>query len=174
VKTKTRNNKRTLVITVSATLLSIGLACIATYYISSSNKTATQPTHTQIEERPVGDINYSAPTEDEQNPTLDPQQNPEVQDATIGVSITYADGSPLQVRVLIDEILSIGTCTAVITKDSKVVTSQTVEVFAAANSTTCKGFTIDSPTLAKGTYNVEVTVESGTKKGVASKEVVVK
>jgi hypothetical protein len=174
VKTNIRNNKKRLTIAITAILLALGISLIAIYYISNGSKSNSQPTPAQIEERPVGDIDYGAPSDDEQNPTLDPQENFNEQDGSIGVSITYADGTPLQIRILIDEVLPNGTCTAVITKDSKTIATQTVDIFATSNSTTCKGFTIDSPVLSEGVYNVEVTVKSDDKTGTASKQVIVK
>jgi len=171
MKIKTRKSKKFILIATSVAVLLLASASASAYFLTTTkDEQVTAPM--TVEDRPVGDINYDTPTPDEENPTIDPPGNTTGQDSLIGVSISYAGGSPLQVRVLIDEVLSTGTCMLSITSGSKEIVSQTAEVFPSSSSTTCKGFTVDNAALTKGTtYTIKVTVESTDKKGTATKEI---
>lgn len=169
-----RKSSKNLVIWVSLSVVII--VGIITYFlfikpqIDSGAKNADTQT-LEVEDRPVGDINYDTPTTDEQNPTLDPATPAPVPGSAIPVSITYAGGSPLQVRVLINEVVATGTCKLEVSRGSTQVTTQTVNIFNGANSTTCQGFTVDATLLNNGPYKIIVTVSSDGRQGTSTKEI---
>jgi hypothetical protein len=167
-----KNNKQIIVL-VFIIALAVSIASAYAFFTINSGPSVIQQTSPEIKERPIGDIDYGTPSVEEQNPTLDPQKIPQDEISTVGVTISYAGGSPLQIRILIDGILQSGTCSLSISKNSKEIISQTAEIFATASSTTCKGFTIDSTTLEKGTYTIKIDVESAGIKGTASQKVTI-
>lgn len=127
----------------------------------------------EIDDRPVGEVDYDAPTEAESDPATDnlPTGPDPAASGTIPMSITYAGGSPLQVRIVANEILSSGSCELRLERGGQPTVTQNAETFVATSYTTCKGFTIDTSELAKGTWNLTVDVRSGDRRGSASKEI---
>lgn len=166
-----------IVITLAA-LLVLGGSSYYAYTSHENSQKTSQKSSATAEDRPVGDTNYDKPTDAQQNPATDqtptqPQTPQQAQGAPIPVVISYAGGSPLQVRVVMSEILSSGTCTLSLQKGGTTVTTQTADVFPTASSTTCKGFTVDTSSLAKGNYTVTITVESGNRTGSASSNIAI-
>lgn len=166
-----------------ATLVAVAIGGLAFYFfvinpnqsILQMDEAGNKTTKINKKESPLGEVNYGSPSKNEENPTLDPQQEPsnhKSPSSPIGVIISHAGGSPLQIRVLIQEILSEGTCRLSLRKttDSNPIT-QTVEVFPSASSATCRGFTIDTATMQKGNYVINITVTSGSRTGTVSQEI---
>lgn len=128
--------------------------------------------------RGVGETDYSEPKKDEQSPKLDsgdetpknltPQQNVPASDP-IAVSITHAGGSPLQVGVVINEMLSEGTCTLTLSRAGLADVTQSVTIFNGPSYTTCQGFTINN--LQSGTWKLTISVKSGNRSGSVTKDV---
>lgn len=172
------NNKKNRILTITYTvivLLFLGAGIYA--YITIVNKSSeTNETSTNQEFRPVGEVDYSAPKKDESNPTLDttedPAKTPQPESSSpIPVTITSAGGDPLQIRVLISELLQTGSCTVTLEKAGSANISQTVEIFNSASSTTCKGFMIETSNIAKGTWKITITVSSDNRIGRTSQEI---
>lgn len=173
IKTKHSPLKTIIIVVVSLLLLAMGV----TFYFFFQNKhndTSTSPPAT-VKDRPVGETNYDKPTEQQQNAATDePPANSDTQQSeskAIPVVITYASGSPLQVRVMMSEIISDGTCTLRLQKSDSSIMTQTVDVFPTASSTTCKGFTVDTSKIPKGAYKVIVDVKSNGRTGSASSDI---
>lgn len=175
LNSQSKKKKTVLLSTLIGLVLLVGLS---TYFIFIKPQVEKSPDDTttpslEIDDKPVGDVNYDAPSPDEENPALDPPTNTSPEPgSSIPVSITYAGGSPVQVRVLIGEVLSTGTCTLIVSKGSSQVTSQTVSIFNASNTTTCQGFSIDSGLFSSGSYKITVTVTSNSREGTASREMI--
>lgn len=129
----------------------------------------------EIDDNPVGDVDYSSPDETESNPATDdlPTAPDPMASGPIPMSITYAGGSPLQVRVVANEILSAGSCTLRLERGGQSTISQEVETFAATSYTTCKGFTVDTSGQAKGVWKLTVDMRSGERKGSVSKDITI-
>lgn len=163
--------------TIIFSLLILLLVALGIYYVffsmnsNSIEKKPATPT-AEIKDKPVGQIDYGKPSADQTKPATDnlpTTSSPSSTTATkpIPTQISYAGGSPLQVRVVISEILSTGSCTLTLQKSGSTVTTQTVDVFPTASSSTCKGFTVDTSSLPKGVYSISVTVNSSDRKGTA-------
>ena len=133
-----------------------------------------------LPDRQVGETNYSHPTKDEQNPTSDnddnnqkkltPQQNAPAT-LPIPVSITRVDRSPLQVGVIINELLSSGTCTLKLSKPGLSDITQTVEIFNGPSYTTCRGFSINN--VPGGTWKLTIIINSENRSGSTSQEITI-
>lgn len=159
-------------------LVVVAAALFAYFHKVPTNQSgATQTPALNTQDKPVGQTDYSQATKEQQNAATDttaPTSPTEARQNTsnpIPVSISYLGGAPLQVRVLIGELMQNGLCKLTIEKAGVSPVVQTVDVFPSASSTTCKGFTIDTSSLAKGPWTVTVTVTQGDRTGTASKEV---
>lgn len=130
-------------------------------------------TTVEIDDKPVGEVDYGAPSDEDANPVTDnlPTAPDPNATGTIPMSITYAGGTPLQVRVVANEILSSGTCDLRLERSGQPTISQTAETFVATSYTTCKGFSVDTTGVAKGNWNLTVTIKSGDRQGTATKEI---
>ncbi len=172
------NKRRRYTIIVIAIVCLAAISCGAYWYFYQQNQD-DKPALT-LPDKQVGETDYSEPTKDEQSPTLDnnddnqkdptPQQNTPAT-SPIPVSITRADGSPLQVGVIINEILSSGTCTLKLSKSGSDDITQTVDIFNGPSYTTCRGFSVENVT--SGTWKLTITINSGDRSGGASQEVTV-
>ncbi|MGB4768826.1 MAG: hypothetical protein WBP22_06270 [Candidatus Saccharimonas sp.] len=67
--------------------------------------------------------------------------------------------SLLQIRTLLSEIVSQGTCTLTLTKGSSTI-SRSVALQAGPADSTCQGFDIPLSELSNGTWNIRITAET--------------
>ncbi len=169
--------KKVIIASIIALLLAVGAIV---YYVVAKDggiiPSEKNPQTTEIEDKPVGEVNYDQPSSEQENPPLDnlpttPTSPNENQGKSINAFISYAGGSPLQVRVVINEILASGTCSLSLTRNGTVVHTETVDVFPASSSTTCKGFTVDTSSFKQGAYTATITVKSNDRTGTATKEI---
>lgn len=86
---------------------------------------------------------------------------------TVGFSAVNQNDSKLQVRVMIEEVLSSGQCNLTLTDSSKTVT-KSAAVYPTASISTCQGFDIPVSELSNGTWNITVNVISGGRNGQAT------
>lgn len=123
----------------------------------------------------LGETNQDKPSVSEASPTLDPipQQNSPAPDAKkpIPVLISYVGGSPLTIRVLINELIQSGTCTLRLEKTGQNTVTQTAPFFTTNSSTTCQGFKVDTTNLVPGKWRVIIITESNGRTGSTSQEV---
>lgn len=82
----------------------------------------------------------------------------------VGFSAVNQNEGKLQIRIMIQEVLPSGSCTATFSQDSKIVT-KTAAVYPTASISTCQGFDIATSELGTGTWKVTVEVTSGSRKG---------
>jgi len=172
--------KHSIVKIILITVMSLSAIGYGAYVLSrdqmEKQKNDTDSTINLRKDTPVGEINYDEPTKDQRSPATDPmpdEDTPQVAstEKPIPVVITYAGGTPLQVRVISDELLANGSCVLSLQQNGVSKYEQTVEVFPTARTTTCKGFSVDTASLPKGNYSATVRIISGDRAGQASTEV---
>lgn len=175
---KKLTNKKTAIVLVLA-LAAAGLLAYGIFLRPNTNSDSSQKTTvktTTIEDKPVGEVDYSSPTKEEQTPATDSsptQPLPTSTPSTVPIPVTFSNlsGSPLEVRVLISEILPSGSCTLTLQKTGASDITRTAETFPTSSYTTCKGFTVDTTGMQKGTWKATVTVTSGDRTGSVTDEV---
>lgn len=154
----------------------IVLAALAGAYIYYQAPLGTKrPEDTaKIKDRPVGEIDYSSPTKSDEKPITEVQDPATITKPTTGpdipVSISYMGGSPLQIRVVIPELLTSGECKLHIVSSSGKVYDEKSDLFPTSNTTTCKGFNVATTEIGQGSYTTSVTVTSGERTGTVSKD----
>ena len=173
------NNKRRRYIVIIVTVICLSVISYGAYWYFYQQNKDDKPALT-LPDRQVGETDYSHPTKDEQNPTSDnddnnqkkltPQQNAPAT-LPIPVSITRVDRSPLQVGVIINELLSSGTCTLKLSKPGLSDITQTVEIFNGPSYTTCRGFSIDN--VPGGTWKLTIIINSENRSGSTSQEITI-
>lgn len=178
MKIKKSTKKQTIIILAVAAIVLIGASASA--YVFREELGFVQ--HENVEE-----INYEEPTESElqgeetaeieidlpeEAPAQPEQTNEEQQDApssesehTITISSINQDGSTLQIRTMITPLANDGECKISLGKASETPVQQTAQIQNMPSYSTCQGFNIDTSSLAKGSWNVEV---SYTKDGKTS------
>lgn len=174
---RSSNSKQRRYIIATAVIVCLVTISYGMYWYFHQQNQDDKPTLT-LPDRQVGETDYSGPTKDEQNPTLDtsdnnqkhltPQQNTPAT-SPIPISITRADGSPLQVGVIINELLSSGTCTLKLSRSGSSDITQTAEVFNGPSYTTCRGFSVEG--VPSGTWKLTVIINSENRSGSASREI---
>lgn len=83
---------------------------------------------------------------------------------TLAASITAAsqNGSTLQIRTLIEEVVSGGNCTLTLTQDTKKVTKN-ASTQALSSSSTCQGFDVATSELAPGSWTITIDITTSGK-----------
>lgn len=181
---KNKSSKKLILTLIILTLIIVGSVGTYVYYLKNhtSNNVASS---TQTELSP-DDPNYFAkpdktPVPDIANSSGDPtnkipsQSTPSGNDqetttppGVITGSITSKNktSNTLQVRVLIDQILSTGTCKLTLTNKSMGATVvKSADILASPSSSTCKGFDIPLSELRSGTYDIIITITSESQTG---------
>lgn len=140
-----------------------------------------KPAPQQTQPRPVNDIDYSSPTNQEQKQATEDkiklmEQNQNVQPipaGTINVSLSAATqdvaGGPLEVRAIIDGATT-GTCNLSLSQNGTT-KSFTANVIDLGTYFSCEGFSIPVSSLSAGKWNLALEVYNETAKGVANQEV---
>jgi cytoskeletal protein RodZ len=82
-------------------------------------------------------------------------EEPTSDDKPIQITRTYVNSSKFEIRTLINDVTSAGTCTLTMTNDDASY-SAAAGVQALPNSSTCKGFSVPLSSLDSGTWNVTV------------------
>lgn len=168
----TLNN--TKVIIIAAVLLAIAAGGVTAYaYMQSVNNTDDSSTKKEEDERRVNDIDYNPPTSEQieagndkktetiENETTSPQP---VSTLTVSLTASQQNGSVVQIRTLLDSVVSGGTCQLELTKGSTTI-KRTASIQALSSSSTCQGFDIPTSELSAGTWNITVSAISGSATG---------
>ena len=79
----------------------------------------------------------------------------------------------LQVRAIINEVLSTGICTLTATRSGYTTVEYTADIQASANSTTCKGFDVPLSQLQSGVWRLTLSVTTGDETGVVEQDVTI-
>ncbi len=86
------------------------------------------------------------------------------------ITVNEVNGSTLYIRNEIKGVYASGACVLKLTKGSQIITKQS-GVQALAKVSTCQGFNIPTSELSPGTWNINLTVTIGDKKGTAQDSV---
>lgn len=177
---KQTSRKKAIIITIVVIIL-LGAAGAAGYFYmvdaqqrsastpETSNTTSLEPaTRDQIE---AGNTSKQQTVDGETKPSQSNSDKPAGGGPTISVSITAANqnGSVVNIRALINELINSGTCSLKLTKGSSVIT-KTAAVQALASTATCQGFDIATSELPAGTWHMVLTVSSGDRSGSAERD----
>lgn len=175
---KTSTNPRNKILIVAALLL-VAAALIAGI--------AWQKNH-ENNPRPVNDVDYSAPSNEEvdageqaseqlEQPTdtaqtsdtsseqqldADNLQQPRDNDSKISITMASVEDDQLTIRTLIRDGASSGKCTITMKRNGVTQHQETVGVQMVASNYTCMGFDINVGSMSRGTYDLTVTYLSGT------------
>ncbi len=155
-------------------LLIVTLLVVGVYYFYRNQSVKYTPLSEGGQERDVNTIDYSPPTESQQNAAQDatPKTLEEVE--SLSVTITSANhlSGVLTVRALITPLIGSGECTLVLSRAGQPTITQEAEVQAVANAATCKGFSVPTGSIAKGTWELTVSaVETSGKAGSSSRSI---
>lgn len=180
IQRKSQHSKKTIIwLVVAVVVLGSGYAVHA--YVTSQSQPSD--TTTQHESDHSADSNaVTAPDSEDTTPsgvTTDnssKSQNSGTSDSSssdddevasslsVSLSSVQQNGATLQVRTLIKEMISEGTCSLLLEKDGKKVT-RSAAIQALPSSSTCKGFDVNVSDLATGKWNITVNVTSGSSSG---------
>lgn len=179
MKIEKHKQKKWIIITAIFTLLIAGGIAGAVYYMNRSQPVAdsnNEPDYTRK-------IDLEAATNDQQKAgndikkdSIEKDQEAEQQEPTqnIPVNITAANqnSGTLQIRSLIESIVSDGTCTLTLSRDGKQIT-KTSGVQTMSSSSTCQGFDVPVAELSAGTWTVTLNVSTEGRSGVATRTVTI-
>ncbi len=93
---------------------------------------------------------------------------------SVAVEITNEprnDNGVLNVKTLIQEVNSSGTCTLTLSKSGQQSVVKTAKVQALPNSSTCQGFAVDVSKLTSGAWNLKIEYKSNKSNGSVSQTV---
>lgn len=175
---KPQKNNRPIVLTIALVSIVLLIALATWWYLSQQTGNTAQNQETlSVKDKGINEVDYSPAKPEDSTPQTTEQSSPSSpsspgQTTPIPMIITAANknGSTLQVRTLVQELLSEGSCK--ISLDGPSLIEQTAEVFTASSSTTCRGFDIDTSGLAPGSYLLTITITSGQRTGSASQEII--
>jgi hypothetical protein len=184
---KTKKSKKLLITIIVAILLAGGYfsAAYATknlWPFDQPSSSDSNTSHTDVApdsndtNTPVGDDPTPPPIDaTPENPTKTPPKyegdNPD-NSSSLTASFNYkniANGT-LALRITIEQQITSGSCTLVLSKDGQTVTKQ-AEIIANPSSATGKGFDIPVAELSTGTWNITLTVNGGGKTGTVSDKI---
>lgn len=100
----------------------------------------------------------------------DNEDTPGADNSSDSLSVSFStinqNENGLQIRVMIQEVFTDGTCVVTLTHEDQVVT-KTASIYPMASVSTCKGFEIPIAELSAGTWNIEATVTNHDRSGQA-------
>lgn len=185
IKGKTRKKK---IIIIAIAIILLGSGSVGAYMAlhnssdSDSSKKKDESSGTKTDSNPPSQEQIDAGNQQKQQTAGDaskPSSTPSDAPATnptgqLGVTITAANqnGSVINIRTLINEIVSSGTCTLTLQKGSQIV-RKIASVQALANSSTCQGFDIPTSELSGGAWQLTVAVSAGGKSGSATQTITI-
>ncbi len=179
----TRRKRKNIVNYVAVIIVAgllVGVSCVIWMNFSGKEKIDSSDDKTVIEEV---EVKTKAEVEKEQEEIKQDEivkekvkqydgANPNESEKLTGV-ITYAgvNGGILMVRVNIDQYLANGKCRLELSRDSKVLYGEEVDIVDSAATATCKGFNVATDGLGNGKTNISVIVTTDGKTGTISGEV---
>ena len=180
------NNKKTNIGNLIYILIAFGLLLAFVIFALEKQQVINlyqKSINAQTQPRPVNDISYDPPTEQEQQQAQDTkkqllEQNQNVQPipaGTINVSLSAATqdvpGGPLEVRAIIDGATT-GTCTLSLGQNGNVKTF-TANVVNLGTYYSCEGFSVPVASLGAGNWQLELLVANQSAKGFITQEVTI-
>lgn len=172
-KHKSKNKKKIIIIS----LLLIIIFITTSFLIFQKQKNITQTPHTG------NNLNLTPATTDEVVDGNNTKKNTLENKATDGstqsllsanISALNQNGSTLQIRLLIQGNINLGTCTATLTKNS-ISKVYTVKIQANSSYSTCEGFDIPVSDLGlAGDWNVGIEITTGAQNVKLNQKVIIK
>lgn len=180
IEKKSKRNKIILVVSIlTIVILGAGIA-----YATLQNRSNTASNHTS--EKVTGKQDTPSVSEDQEkeagnqtktdtvNPSTSPSPSTQPQNSvTIEITASNQNGSVYQLRTLINDVISGGSCNLTLTKGSAVVT-KTAPIQSLAQSSTCQGFDIPVSELSKGTWNVKINLSDSNVNGSVTSTIEIK
>lgn len=156
-----KSNKKTIILTITGLLLLLAVAAFFYIYLNNTknteesvNTTGTNQTQEINTDTTPADNVDTKPDNTNTEPTGTP--SPEgVLDASITTS--SVSGSNLEVRTLINEVVSTGSCAFTATQGRNTV-QRSAQIQPLASTSTCKGFTIPTNELTSGDWTFTLTI----------------
>lgn len=181
MQTKNQRKKRLRIIITAVLLLAcivLSISFLVYQNKASKSEGVSPPSNTSN----LNNIDYGPPTDEQQNAvrdndvkTQDPVSLPNNgSPIPLSFTATAQNGSTLQTRVLIHELLGSGTCTLTLTKQGQDSITATSTTQALPSSSTCQGFNTPTDNLEKGIWKVTVSVSSHNRSGSVEKDIEVK
>lgn len=153
-------------------LVFIALAGVTYAYALSNNFFAADTQN----EQSIQPSSVNNPVPDGPNPTNDNKETlgeetvpPVAGDRSVTITTASVNSNTLQIRVLIQGVVSGGTCDLSVVQNDAVVLTESVEVQPGPSSSTCKGFDVSVVNLPVGNLSVSVSYKDN---GVSSKSAV--
>ncbi len=185
-----RNQKRNIVIACALVLLLVCIGGLVYAYrstiwppgkqSSATNETSQQSTDSLTQPDVIARPNPSKSNQPDKTPAQYENEGKNnsgsgsTSDQKLSGVINYkavTNGS-LSIRTTIDQKLSTGTCTLTLTnKTTGKTVTKTADVFANPSSSTCKGFDVPTSSLSSGTWNISISVRSGSALGTITGQV---
>lgn len=178
-KRKRKNIANYIAVLVVAGVL-VGASCIIWMNVSREEKTeatSEESTVEKIEVKTKDEVEVKPEDTQKEDFVKEKVQQYDGADPNEGEkltgAITYAgvnDGT-LMIRVNIDQYLANGKCRLELSRDSKVLYGEEVDIVDSAATATCKGFNVATDGLGNGKTNISVIVTTDGKTGTISGEV---
>lgn len=169
-----------LILLITVVAASLGAASYFLYFRDGA------PFHPLPDSKPL-EINYDKPTDEQTKAGKDAKdatinnsgdtdtapgnEEPSGSDSksdglSTSITVSEVNGSTLYIRNEIRGVYASGTCVLTLTNDSKTIRKRS-GIQALAKVSTCQGFNIPTSELSPGTWNINLTVTIGDKKGTA-------
>ena len=176
---KQNQSKRKIFIISLAIILALGLTFIGVYVGALKKPIFGWPEqYAQNEQLNEKDIDTDAPTDEEKQAGNQAKTNtieendqqasespsPSTNPLQITMTANGQNGDTYQLRYLLDNAITSGTCKLTLTKGTQTVT-QEASVQVLGGSTTCAGFNIQMSSLSSGDWKATTTVTSGDRTG---------
>lgn len=184
-KTRTTNTSRKTPIIISTVLVAVLLFVAGILFISKNySQDETRKQTETSEERPVNDVDYSGPTQEDIDSSQDAkkrgdsteqQQNAssQKQKAVVGIAYAGIEGDNFEIRAFTPTVIEgTGTCTATLVNNSETVSGES-KGFIDATSSQCHPIKIPlSEIVPTGSWTINVTYSSPGYEGSSGEEVV--
>lgn len=174
-----KHSKRKIILITLAVIIALGISFVGVYVGALKKSIFGWPQeYAQTEHLESNGVNMNEPTSNEKaagdeakSDTVkkDQEASPTPSTTPIQVTLTASgrNGDIYQVRYLLDNSISEGTCKLALKKGAQVVT-QEAAVQVLGGSTTCAGFNVPYSSLSSGQWQATLTVTSGDRTGTST------
>lgn len=175
---KKHKQKKWIIIAIISALL-IGGSIAGVLYLTNRDRPAVDDSSNEPDY--TRKVDLEAATDDQQKAGSDikkdslekdqaENQGDSTQDIPVSITAANQNGGTLQIRSLIESIISDGTCTLTLSREGKKI-SKTSNIQSMSSSSTCQGFDIPVSDLSTGTWNISLDIATEGKSGVVTRTV---
>jgi len=172
-----KGSKSKKIVLALVLLLLVAGAVFAYMQLSTKNDSDTvdtinteKPTNEQIK---AGNDTKTDTIESDNSKNPETPTTPTSKMPTLTITAANQNGATVQIRTLIDSVISSGTCTLVMTQGESSIT-RTVNVQALSSSSTCMGFDIPTSDLAQnGEWTIAITLQTTAGSTQATKNITI-